>query len=174
MLRPHDCRWPLRLYRFPGCRENHAVARSTAFCPPAPARRVWALARGKVSEHAQIDTLRAQGRTVAHVPHGPDEAHDPLRSMAFHWREAQRALDPGPDSWFNTGDFLDQAVMACRETLTQTTHSPLSHSRSAERDKVAHWLQREDARCLANSCSMTSVPHCVPGASRASTKPCFS
>ncbi|WP_420861523.1 ATP-binding cassette domain-containing protein [Algirhabdus cladophorae] len=43
--------------------------------------------------HALIDTLRAQGVSVAHVPQSPDEALDPLRSMAFHWREAEIALN---------------------------------------------------------------------------------
>lgn len=47
--------------------------------------------------HALIDTLRAQGGSVAHVPQSPDEALDPLRSMGFHWREAERALDLSPD-----------------------------------------------------------------------------
>jgi len=42
--------------------------------------------------HALIDDLRHQGHTVAHVPQSPDEALDPLRSMAFHWREAEEAL----------------------------------------------------------------------------------
>lgn len=42
--------------------------------------------------HALIDNLRSQGRSVAHVPQSPDEALDPLRSMAFHWRETERAL----------------------------------------------------------------------------------
>ncbi|MEM7073075.1 MAG: ATP-binding cassette domain-containing protein [Pseudomonadota bacterium] len=42
--------------------------------------------------HCLIDALRAQGRKVAHVPQSPDEALDPLRSMAFHWREAELAL----------------------------------------------------------------------------------
>lgn len=49
--------------------------------------------------HELTDTLRAQGQSVAHVPQSSDEALDPLRSMAFHWREAERALnlasDPG-------------------------------------------------------------------------------
>ncbi|MEM9636548.1 MAG: ATP-binding cassette domain-containing protein [Pseudomonadota bacterium] len=47
--------------------------------------------------HALIDDLRAKGHSVAHVPQSPDEALDPLRSMAFHWREAEQALglDPG-------------------------------------------------------------------------------
>ena len=42
--------------------------------------------------HALIDDLRGQGHSVAHVPQSPDEALDPLRSMAFHWREAETAL----------------------------------------------------------------------------------
>lgn len=42
--------------------------------------------------HALIDALRTQGHSVAHVPQSPDEALDPLRSMSFHWREAERAL----------------------------------------------------------------------------------
>lgn len=48
--------------------------------------------------HALVDVLRAQGHSVAHVPQSPDEALDPLRSMAFHWREAARALDITPDA----------------------------------------------------------------------------
>ena len=43
--------------------------------------------------HALIDRLRAQGTRVAHVPQSPDEALDPLRSMGFHWREAERAQE---------------------------------------------------------------------------------
>lgn len=42
--------------------------------------------------HALVDALRAGGTRVAHVPQSPDEALDPLRSMAFHWREAEQAL----------------------------------------------------------------------------------
>ena len=42
--------------------------------------------------HALVDALRAQDNSVAHVPQSPDEALDPLRSMAFHWREAETAL----------------------------------------------------------------------------------
>ena len=41
---------------------------------------------------ALVDDLRSQGRRVGHVPQSPDEALDPLRSMGFHWREAERAL----------------------------------------------------------------------------------
>ncbi len=48
--------------------------------------------------HALIDDLRAQGRAVAHVPQSPDEALDPLRSIAFHWREAEQALGLAPGS----------------------------------------------------------------------------
>jgi len=47
--------------------------------------------------HALVDTLRAQGRRVAHVPQSPDEALDPLRTLAFHWQEAERALGAKPD-----------------------------------------------------------------------------
>lgn len=55
--------------------------------------------------HALIDDLRAQGRKVAHVPQSPDEALDPLRSMAFHWREAEVALDLAPGSADQDGLF---------------------------------------------------------------------
>lgn len=47
--------------------------------------------------HALVDSLRADGRSVAHVPQSPDEALDPLRGLAFHWREAERALDLAHD-----------------------------------------------------------------------------
>ncbi|MEM7729921.1 MAG: ATP-binding cassette domain-containing protein [Pseudomonadota bacterium] len=42
--------------------------------------------------HALVDALRRQGCSVALVPQSPDEALDPLRSMGFHWREAEHAL----------------------------------------------------------------------------------
>lgn len=48
--------------------------------------------------HVLTDRLRADGITVAHVPQSPDEALDPLRTMAFHWRQAERALDLAPDA----------------------------------------------------------------------------
>lgn len=48
--------------------------------------------------HALIDDLRARGHSVAHVPQSPDEALDPLRSMRFHWREAELALGLEPGS----------------------------------------------------------------------------
>lgn len=47
--------------------------------------------------HELVDALRVQGASVAHVPQSPDEALDPLRSMAFHWQEAERALGLAPD-----------------------------------------------------------------------------
>ncbi|MEM1074172.1 MAG: ATP-binding cassette domain-containing protein [Pseudomonadota bacterium] len=47
--------------------------------------------------HALIDALAADGCSVAQVPQSPDEALDPLRSMAFHWREAEVALGVAPD-----------------------------------------------------------------------------
>jgi len=47
--------------------------------------------------HALVDLLRSQGKRVAHVPQSPDEALDPLRSMAFHWREAEQALGYQPN-----------------------------------------------------------------------------
>ena len=46
--------------------------------------------------HALSDDLLGQGRVVAHVPQSPDEALDPLRSMAYHWREAEVALGLSP------------------------------------------------------------------------------
>jgi ABC-type glutathione transport system ATPase component len=47
--------------------------------------------------HALVDNLHTQGLKVAHVPQSPDEALDPLRSLTFHWREAERALNLTPD-----------------------------------------------------------------------------
>lgn len=47
--------------------------------------------------HALVDALSAANQSVAHVPQSPDEALDPLRSMAFHWREAEHALNLPPD-----------------------------------------------------------------------------
>ena len=55
--------------------------------------------------HALIDDLRAQGHRVAHVPQSPDEALDPLRSMGFHWREAELALGLAPGSADRAGLF---------------------------------------------------------------------
>ena len=47
--------------------------------------------------HALVDALRADGVSVAHVTQTPDAALDPLRSMGFHWREAERALGLPPN-----------------------------------------------------------------------------
>lgn len=55
--------------------------------------------------HALIDDLRTQGHRVAHVPQSPDEALDPLRSMSFHWREAEVALGLTPESADQAGLF---------------------------------------------------------------------
>lgn len=48
--------------------------------------------------HELIDYLRSLGSGVAHVPQSPDEALDPLRSLAFHWREAESALGLAPNA----------------------------------------------------------------------------
>lgn len=42
--------------------------------------------------HGLVDEFRRQGEQIAHVPQSPDEALDPLRSLHFHWREAEQAL----------------------------------------------------------------------------------
>lgn len=55
--------------------------------------------------HAMIDDLRVQGHSVAHVPQSPDEALDPLRSMAFHWQEAEVALGLFPGTADQDGLF---------------------------------------------------------------------
>jgi ABC-type glutathione transport system ATPase component len=55
--------------------------------------------------HALIDDLRRQGHSVAHVPQSPDEALDPLRSMTFHWREAEVALGLQPGHADQSGLF---------------------------------------------------------------------
>ncbi|SHF43614.1 peptide/nickel transport system ATP-binding protein/peptide/nickel transport system ATP-binding protein [Ruegeria intermedia] len=55
--------------------------------------------------HVLIDDLRARGYNVAHVPQSPDEALDPLRSMAFHWREAEMALGLATGSTDRVGLF---------------------------------------------------------------------
>jgi ABC-type glutathione transport system ATPase component len=55
--------------------------------------------------HVLIDDFRARGYSVAHVPQSPDEALDPLRSMAFHWREAEMALGLATGSTDRVGLF---------------------------------------------------------------------
>ncbi len=47
--------------------------------------------------HALIDRFGGRGGVVAHVPQSPDEALDPLRTLRFHWREAEQALGRPPD-----------------------------------------------------------------------------
>jgi ABC-type glutathione transport system ATPase component len=47
--------------------------------------------------HALVDALRARNHRIAHVPQSPDEALDPLRSLKFHWREAEKALALAPN-----------------------------------------------------------------------------
>lgn len=47
--------------------------------------------------HALVDRLLSDGVAAAHVPQSPDEALDPLRSLTFHWRQAERALSLAPD-----------------------------------------------------------------------------
>jgi len=48
--------------------------------------------------HALVDALRDDGHAVAHVAQSPDEALDPLRTLTFHWRQAERALGAAPDA----------------------------------------------------------------------------
>lgn len=48
--------------------------------------------------HALADRFRGRDGVVAHVPQSPDDALDPLRSLKFHWREAERALVRPRDS----------------------------------------------------------------------------
>ncbi|MHA2939694.1 ATP-binding cassette domain-containing protein [Vibrio sp. RC27] len=43
--------------------------------------------------HILVDKLRENGVHITHVPQSPDEALDPFRSMKFHWREAEKALN---------------------------------------------------------------------------------
>lgn len=47
--------------------------------------------------HSLVDSLREAGHVVAHVAQSPDEALDPLRTLGFHWRQAERALGVAPD-----------------------------------------------------------------------------
>ncbi len=48
--------------------------------------------------HALTDRLGGQSGVVALVSQSPDEALDPLRTLSFHWREAERALGLPADS----------------------------------------------------------------------------
>ena len=81
-------------------RSGHTILHPTSFQirPGERVGLVGASGSGKSTlGHVLIDTLLAQGQTIAHVPQSPDEALDPLRSMAFHWREAEHALGMSPD-----------------------------------------------------------------------------
>lgn len=68
--------------------------------------------------HALVDALQREGRAVAHVPQSPDEALDPLRSMAFHWREAETAAgvpaDPARQSALFTALRIEDANLRKR------------------------------------------------------------
>lgn len=71
---------------------------SISLAPGERAGLVGASGSGKSTlGNALVDTLREQAEAVAHVPQSPDEALDPLRSMEFHWREAEKALGAEPD-----------------------------------------------------------------------------
>ncbi|MEP2641762.1 ATP-binding cassette domain-containing protein [Roseobacter sp.] len=76
-------------------RSGRTILHPTSIDIPPGARigLVGASGSGKSTlGHALIDALPAQGARAAHVPQSPDEALDPLRSMGFHWHEAERAL----------------------------------------------------------------------------------
>ncbi|MEP3198682.1 MAG: ATP-binding cassette domain-containing protein [Lentilitoribacter sp.] len=71
---------------------------SLTFEPGARIGLVGSSGSGKSTlGHVLIDTLRAQGELVAHVPQSPDEALDPLRRLDFHWREAEVAMNTEHD-----------------------------------------------------------------------------
>ena len=91
----------LKVYGLNAIRSGQTILHPTSLEIPPRGRigLVGASGSGKSTlGHALIDDLRAQGHSVAHVPQSPDEALDPLRSMSFHWREAEVALGLTPDS----------------------------------------------------------------------------
>ncbi|GGX68068.1 hypothetical protein GCM10007385_41430 [Tateyamaria omphalii] len=80
-------------------RAGQAILYPTSVCvsPRDRIGLVGASGSGKSTlGHALVDDLRMQGHVVAYVPQSPDEALDPLWSMAFHWREAEKALGLRP------------------------------------------------------------------------------
>ena len=63
------------------------------FSPGERVALVGASGSGKSTlGHVLADRLQTERVPVAHVAQSPDEALDPLRSMDFHWRQAERAL----------------------------------------------------------------------------------
>jgi len=91
----------LKVYGLNAIRSGQPILHPTSLEIPPRGRigLVGASGSGKSTlGHALIDDLRARGHSVAHVPQSPDEALDPLRSMSFHWREAEVALGLTPDS----------------------------------------------------------------------------
>lgn len=86
---------PMRVSGLSAIRSGRTILQPTSLEiePGARAGLVGSSGSGKSTlGHALIDDLRLQGHSVAHVPQSPDEALDSLRSMAFHWQEAEIAL----------------------------------------------------------------------------------
>lgn len=97
-------------------RSGRTILHPTSFEIPPRGRigLVGASGSGKSTlGHVLIDDLRARGHSVAHVPQSPDEALDPLRSMAFHWREAEVALDLQPGRADQNGLFRALKIEGC-------------------------------------------------------------
>ena len=91
---------PLQVSGLSAVRSGRTILHPTSLeiAPRARLGLVGSSGSGKSTlGHAVIDALQAQGHSVAHVPQSPDEALDPLRTMAFHWREAEAALGLAPN-----------------------------------------------------------------------------
>ena len=91
---------PLQVSGLSAVRSGRTILHPTSLeiAPRARLGLVGSSGSGKSTlGHAVIDDLQAQGHSVAHVPQSPDEALDPLRTMAFHWREAEAALGLAPN-----------------------------------------------------------------------------